>query len=280
MLNIDMTMARALRIVTEAHPRQEVFVCGDVRMTNRQVLSEVESTVRSLHARSVGKGDRVVALLPAGSEFARLFFATAWLGAVFVPLSPDLQEHSLGSIVEDCEPRLVLRPGELELVGTGPLPSDEGEPGNLVALLYTSGTTGKPKATMHTHRSLIAPLLATLKVRAAWTRPSSLRVAAEAVRALSRYGTRLLRAMGKPMTIMSTTGWHTMTGFHVMLQGLLMGDRLVVLPRFHPEDALEIVQRERVAVERGLHGDLRPHLPGTHDQDALDVVGFHRSLLG
>jgi acyl-CoA synthetase (AMP-forming)/AMP-acid ligase II len=58
----------------------------------------------------------------------------------------------------------------------------------------------------------------------------------------------MLRAIGRPQTIMTTMGWHTITGVHVMLQGLLMGDRLAVLPRFHPYEALELVQRERVTV--------------------------------
>jgi acyl-CoA synthetase (AMP-forming)/AMP-acid ligase II len=58
----------------------------------------------------------------------------------------------------------------------------------------------------------------------------------------------MLRSIGKPQTIMTTMGWHTITGLHVMLQGLLMVDRLAVLPRFHPQAALELVQRERVTV--------------------------------
>jgi acyl-CoA synthetase (AMP-forming)/AMP-acid ligase II len=70
----------------------------------------------------------------------------------------------------------------------------------------------------------------------------------DAAKALARYRSRMLRSVGRPQTIMSTMGWHTITGLHVLLQGLLMGDRLAVLPRFHPREALELVQRERVTV--------------------------------
>ena len=243
-----MTMGEALQDATGRRPDQEVFVCGETRMTNGQLRAEVDSATRSLFARGIRKGDRVATLLPPGWEFVRLFFAAARLGAVIVPLSPDLREGTLASILADCEPRLVVRPGELSPAAASDPPPAAVQPGDLLALLYTSGTTGTPKATMHTHRSLIAPVVATLKVRELWTRPSSLRIAAQAVKAFSRYGTRLLRAMGKPQTILSTTGWHTITGLHVMLQGLLMGDRLAVLPRFHPQHALELVQRERVTV--------------------------------
>jgi len=114
--------------------------------------------------------------------------------------------------------------------------------------MYTSGTTGTPKATMHTHSSLIAPVVASIKVRELWLRPNSLRTVLEVAKALTRYRTRLLRSIGKPQTIMSTVGWHSITGLHVMLQGLLMGDRLAAMPRFHPQEALALVQRERVTV--------------------------------
>jgi acyl-CoA synthetase (AMP-forming)/AMP-acid ligase II len=247
-LSITMTMGEALQAATEARPDQEVFVCGETRMTNRQLRAEVDSATRGLFARGIRKADRVAAQLPPGQEFVKLFFAAARLGAVFVPLSPDLREGTLASILADCEPRLVIRPGEPLPPAPADLSPAAVDPGDLLALLYTSGTTGTPKATMHTHRSLIAPVVATVKVRELWTRPSSLRIAAQAVKAFSRYGPRLLRAMGKPQTILSTTGWHTITGLHVMLQGLLMGDRLAVLPRFHPQHALQLVQRERVTV--------------------------------
>jgi acyl-CoA synthetase (AMP-forming)/AMP-acid ligase II len=132
--------------------------------------------------------------------------------------------------------------------GQADLPHVTVAPGDLLALLYTSGTTGAPKATMHTHRSLIAPVVASLKVRELWLRPSNLRTVMEAAKALVRYRTRLLRSIGRPQTIMSTVGWHSITGLHVMLQGLLMGDRLAAIARFHPQEALELVERERVTV--------------------------------
>lgn len=118
---------------------------------------------------------------------------------------------------------------------------------DLLALLYTSGTTGVPKAAMHSHRGLIAPVVATLKVRELWQRPS-LKMLGKQIKAFARYRERLLRAAGGPQTFLSTTGWHTITGLEIVLQGLLMGDRLVVMRRFHPRRALELVERERVTV--------------------------------
>jgi acyl-CoA synthetase (AMP-forming)/AMP-acid ligase II len=118
----------------------------------------------------------------------------------------------------------------------------------LLALLYTSGTTGTPKGTMHSHRSLIAPVVASIKLRELWIRRPSLKTLGQTARALARYRERLLRAAGRPQTFLSTVGWHTITGLEVVLQALLMGDRLVVMPRFHPRQAMELIEQERVTV--------------------------------
>jgi acyl-CoA synthetase (AMP-forming)/AMP-acid ligase II len=277
MLNTRMTMVEALRAVVDRRPDQEVFVCGASRLANRELRASVEALARGLAGLGVRKGDRVACLLPPGPEYVFAFFAAAAEGAVIVPLNPDLSEGALGDILADAAPTVLvtMRPVDAAILGRAPglrhlidagggggattlasvmeggpaereLPAVS--PNDLLALLYTSGTTGRPKATMHTHASLIAPVVASLKVRELWLRPSSLRMLAEAAKALARYRSKMLRSAGKPQTIMTTMGWNTITGLHVMLQGLLMGDRLAVLPRFHPQKTLELVQRERVTV--------------------------------
>ena len=277
MLSIDMTMDEAIRRVAEARPDREVFVCGPARLTNRQLLQRIDGLARGLSGLGIRKGDRVAALLPPGPEFVFLFFAAAKLGAVIVPLNPELSGRSLGEILGNSEPIALVtaHPVDDELLrgaasvrhfiragGTGSgtllatvmeqgpdnLPLPPVAPGDLLALMYTSGTTGTPKATMHTHSSLIAPVVASIKVRELWLRPSSLRTVLGVAKALARYRTRLLHSIGRPQTIMSTFGWHSITGLHVMLQGLLMGDRLAAMPRFHPQEALALVQGERVTV--------------------------------
>lgn len=277
MITVTMTMYDALRAVTEARQGQEVFVCGKVRLTNRQLLTNVDALARGLAGLELRKGDRVAALLPPGADFVALFFALAKLGGLIVPLNPDLPDRSLSSVLSDAAPRFVVSvravsdellsqtPSVTHVIGAGApggettlasvmesAPRDlRGEcvaPSDLLALLYTSGTTGTPKATMHTHSSLIAPVVASLKARELWQRPSSVRATVEVVKAVARYRRRLLRSIGRPQTIMSTMGWHSITGLHVMLQGLLMGDRLAAMTKFHPREALEFVERERVTV--------------------------------
>jgi fatty-acyl-CoA synthase len=266
MLSTTQTLYEAFQAAARVKPGLAVLSCGGTRTTNRELLAGVEAAAGALAALGVKPADRVAVLLPPGADFVLLFFAVARIGAVFVPINPDILDGALADILADAEPTLVvaarpvaaspsvmvtggslvgaLRAGTSAPAVLPPRPS----PGDLFALMYTSGTTGKPKATMHTHASLIAPVLASLKVRELWLKPSSLRAVADMAVALTRYRARLLRVVGKPQAIMSTMGWHSITGLHVMLQGLLMGDRLVAMPRFHPAQALRLVAEERVTV--------------------------------
>ncbi len=269
-----MTMGEALRRVAEGRLGQEALICGEARVTYGQLLKRVEALATGLCARVVRKGDRVVVLLPPGVGFVTLFFAVADLGAVIVPLNPQARQHTLEEVLADAAPAVVVTPHSLEgaareasragiewveVMGDGSLARAVAEgryyerqgqvgAGDLLALLYTSGTTGKPKGTMHSHRSLIAPVAASVKLRELWLRRPNLKTVGQMAVALGRYRQRLLRAIGKPQTFLSTTGWHTITGLEVMLQALLMGDRLVIMPRYHPRQALELVERERVTI--------------------------------
>jgi acyl-CoA synthetase (AMP-forming)/AMP-acid ligase II len=278
MLNTGMTIAVALRQVAEARLDQEALVCGEARVTYGQLLERVGALARGLQGLGVRKADKVAALLPPGAEFVYLLFAVAELGGVIVPLNPQLRQRALSDVLQDAEPvalitsrpvedavlhsvsslrHVIFAPGEpvhspslADLMATPEPPGspDPVSPQDLLALLYTSGTTGTPKGTMHSHRSLIAPVVASIKLRELWIRRPSLKTLGQTARALARYRERLLRAAGRPQTFLSTVGWHTITGLEVVLQALLMGDRLVVMPRFHPRQAMELIEQERVTV--------------------------------
>jgi fatty-acyl-CoA synthase len=299
MLSTQMTLGEAFHHVSESRPDQEALVCEEVRATYRQLRDRIDALAWGLHGAGVSKGDRVATILPPGPEFTYVFFAVAELGGVVVALNPQVRPRGLVSVLRDAEPVALVAPEPLPnevleglvslrhviLAGddappglsladlmsgghAGPPPADV-SPEDLVALLYTSGTTGTPKGTMHTHRSLIMPVVATLKIRQMWSRPT-LKTLGQAVKALARYRERLLRHLGQPQTFLSTVGWHTITGLEVMFQGLLMGDRLVTMPRFHPQEALELIERERVTIPVGVPMAYRVMM-AVHDFERYDT---------
>jgi len=279
-----MTMAQAFQRVAGQYPDREALVCGVRRATYGQLMERSEALAHGLQELGVQKGDRVATILYPCPEFIWLFFALARVGGVIVPINPQFRRRQLHHILSDTDPMAVVvsvQVGE-EALGTlrawmagstahrlifaegdgGPdlcleevaASSSDAfcppsiDPQDLLALLYTSGTTGLPKGAMHTHRSLIAPVVASLRLRQMWVRRPSPQLMGRWARVLGRYGPRLLRAVGRPQTFLSTVGCHNITGLEVILQALLMGDRLVMMPRFHPLEALRLIERERVTI--------------------------------
>jgi acyl-CoA synthetase (AMP-forming)/AMP-acid ligase II len=279
MLNMQMTMAEAFHQVADTRRNLEAMVCGEERLTYGQLQDRSHALAWSLHHMGIQKGDKVAALLSPGPEFTCLFFALAEIGGIIVPLNPQLRSRSLIQILIDADPLLLIthHPIEEDLLSrvasikhiilangadgsflslkdmisagkTYELPSLGIEQDDLLALLYTSGTTGAPKGTMHSHHSLITPIVASLKIRELWLRRPSLKKVGQTAKVFARYKIRLLRAVGHPQTFLSTIGWHTISGMELMLQALLMGDKIVAMPRFHPLEALQLVERERATI--------------------------------
>lgn len=270
-LTLQMTMYQALRRVTENRPAQEALICGGLRLTYGQLQGRIDRAADFLAHRGIRKGDRIALMLPPGVDYITLFFAIARQGAVVVPIDPTVRPQRVLQIAGQIAPAwMVVAEPLLDTISSGlpdgievhlsdeflpermpDLPASsppEVAPGDLLAILYTSGTTGVPKGAMHTHRSLIAPVVASMKLRELWMKRPSLAQLPRMGRALARYRRRLLRAAGRPQVFLSTTGYHNTTGIEVFLQALLMGDTLVIQPFFHPVEALELIQRERVTV--------------------------------
>lgn len=141
--------------------------------TYRQLLSRADDVAGHLGGCGVGRGDRIAYLGGNSVAFFVAYLATAWLGAVFVPVNPRLTATELGYIIDDCEPKAtVSEPGHPGVVATAvpsiacvvdPATGELLSPAvrvapapapatcvatDIAALAYTSGTTGRPKGVM------------------------------------------------------------------------------------------------------------------------------------
>ena len=139
-----MNLARSLLAACERHPELEAFpgiAYGELLPRIRRVAG----------GHGVEPGDPVATVLDNRLETALLYWAAQWAGAVFVPLSWRLQPEELDYCVGDRGARVVVR-------DTDGLPDGPEHPGALdrdadeiSLLLYTSGTTGRPKGVPRSH---------------------------------------------------------------------------------------------------------------------------------
>ena len=139
-----MNLARSLYAACERHPEVEAF--PGVRYG--ELLHRVRRIAGGL---GVEPGARVAVVLDNRLETTLLYWAAQWAGAVFVPLSWRLSAAELDYCLADCGARVVIR-------DVDPLPDGAEHPGaldrderELSLLLYTSGTTGRPKGVPRSH---------------------------------------------------------------------------------------------------------------------------------
>src|SRR6185295_3231248 len=106
-------------------------------------LGKVDELAARYRTRGYGRGHRVALQLGNRPEFFLHFLALNSLGASIVPLNPDYRKAELEYVLQHSEACLVVDASLEDLSGLPPAPPprDAGE----CALLYTSGTTGKPK---------------------------------------------------------------------------------------------------------------------------------------
>jgi fatty-acyl-CoA synthase len=155
-----------------------VDVATGARLTYRQLDDRAVRTALAFRALGLERGDRVAILSGNRVEFLDAFFATAKTGVVLVTLGTRLTAAELEGILTDSGARVVLwdaayaervtelreRSPEVSFVDLDDLPagaSGDFEPTrldgeDLACLLYTSGTTGKPKGVMIPHRQIVA----------------------------------------------------------------------------------------------------------------------------
>jgi malonyl-CoA/methylmalonyl-CoA synthetase len=223
---------------------------GDRVLTYRDMLSLSARLAQVLVARGVQPGDRVAAQIDKSAEAIVLYLAALRAGAVWLPLNPAYTLQELAYFITDSEPRLLvcdpahadtvgalakrLGVGRVETLGSdgasgsllvaaarhgGAFEDAPRGPADPAAILYTSGTTGRPKGAVLSHGNLEANA-ATLA--------------------------ELWRFTAQDVLIHALPIFHTHGLFVATNVTLMAGSSMICLPRFDADQILGLMGRASV----------------------------------
>jgi fatty-acyl-CoA synthase len=248
-------------------PDRVCAVSGDRRLSYAQVSREAGALAAALADLGIEAGDTIAVNLPNWPEWIATAVAAARLGAVLVPVNPELGQHELTYLLRHAEASVVVTaethggrnfvelfdeliadlPDVQYLVAVGDgdywyddrvfpyrdlasqaggreLPPGPREADAPLAILYTSGTMGKPKGVRLSHRNVVATALAVNEV---------LGLTASDV-------------------VLGVVPLFTVFGASVAAGALAAGATLVLAERFEPGATVALMARERVSVCHGV----------------------------
>jgi long-chain acyl-CoA synthetase len=272
-------LATFLTDSAERHADRTAVKLDDAEVSY-SALDEASARVAGLIAeRGVGPGDRVGVMLPNVPYFPMAYYGILRLGAVVVPMNPLLKAREVQFYLEDPEAKLLfawhdfaeaaepgaeqadaecilVKPGEIEqLVGAAdPRPEvADRDADDTAVILYTSGTTGKPKGAELTHSNLRRNVEVTATTLAEAT-PDDVVLGA----------LPLFHSFGQ------TCGLNTT---------VCAGGCLTLIPRFDPTKALEIIDRDRVTIFEGVP-TMYSAILGVEDRDRYDLSSLRLCISG
>ena len=227
------------------------------------------------HAWGVRPGDRVAWLGANHADQLALLFGLARIGAILLPLNFRLAPAEWQRLLADCTPghlvhdaEWALAAGELagqcgvaahdvhELAQDAPEPPDHASPQAPALLVYTSGTTGGPKAAVHTQANLLA----------------NMAIAAQ------------VQQMTPADTVLTVLPLFHVGGLCIQtLPALHAGARVILHRRFHPDETLACIARDRPTLTLQVPATMKALLehPGwdAADLSCLRAVWAGSSLL-
>jgi len=224
-----------LEMARSGFPDRVAVTSGDVSLRYDELFAMAGAAAKALRET----GARHAALLDVSSPALPVaLFAGAWAGLPFAPLNYRLSEPEVAALLERLAPAALVTDAEraeavagrsdthalarerfLELARAAGDPGEwPADPEAIAVLLFTSGTTGAPKAAVLRQRHLVSYILGSVEFGA---------------------------AAEDEATLVSVPPYHV-AGIAAILSSIYAGRRIVQLPAFSPDAWLETARREGV----------------------------------
>jgi len=244
-LSSDTTLGTVLERLAAVHgKRRLVQEAGSAPRSYADAAARVEAWAGGI-ATSIEPGDRVVVATPNTYDQLLFSLAASRAGAIVAPVNAAMRVDEIDHVIADAGAALVIRTAADVPTATPLRRAAPSSPGDVAALFYTSGTTGKPKGVELTHRALLG------SVQASALLP----------------GLQLRR----DEAVISLPVAHIM-GF-AMLVGLAgAGIPTYFLPHFRPDDVLDAIEERRATVFVGVPAMYRMLLDAGAEQRDLSSV--------
>ncbi|WP_280257335.1 long-chain-fatty-acid--CoA ligase [Nocardia wallacei] len=162
------------------------LVCGDDRVSYRTLWARASRFAARLRARGLGRGDRVALLLTNTAAFPVAYFGILAAGATVVPVNILLRPGEIAYLLRDCAAAALVTEAALRscaedaagaagvaILEVAAMPENDDPAGattdyertagdDVAVVLYTSGTTGRPKGVLLTHANLVTNITVTM----------------------------------------------------------------------------------------------------------------------
>jgi long-chain acyl-CoA synthetase len=264
-----MNLAALMTTSAEQHGDRTAIRQEGVALTYAGLERATALVAGMLESRGIQPGDRVGVMLPNVAYFPICYFGALRAGAAIVPMNMLLKEREVAYYMADSGARVLFvwhqfadaaRAGAHDtevievapeafdalLAGSDPSGTVEREPDDTAVILYTSGTTGRPKGAELTHANLSDNVAVCLDL-------FDLGPDAVTLGALP-----LFHAFGQTCALNAT---------------MAVGGSLELLPRFDAGKALELIQNDRVTLFEGVPTmySAMLHHPGEFDTSSLQL---------
>jgi fatty-acyl-CoA synthase len=165
-----------IRFHAEKDPESVAYTYDGARISYREFFGRIERLGGWLMAQGIKPGDIVAILMKNSSAFLEITFAASHIGAVFLPINYRLSGEEVGYIVGHSGADILFVDEELQSVAgdkcrvivvdhaaqghlallagdVAPAAMAHRDPADLLRLMYTSGTTARPKGVMHSYEN-------------------------------------------------------------------------------------------------------------------------------